>query len=191
MKWQPVTKTTELYKVTVGSALIAQPFQSEEIYKRTVILITRHDENGTQGIIINKTSDTTIHVAFPGIPAEYSVYFGGPLSYKTMTFIHCHACIPGSAYLAHGISIGGKAERIQQMIKQDKLDLEKIKFCAGIVRWKAGELNEELLQNIWWLSKITCRDVFALPPEILWSTMLLQMHNLYGFTAHLPDPSAN
>jgi putative transcriptional regulator len=191
MKLQPITKSTELHKITVGSALIAQPFQPEEIYKRSVILITSHDENGTRGVILNKASDTTIHRAFPGIEAEDSVYFGGPLVHTTMTFIHCHAGIPGAAYLAGGISIGGKAERIQQMIQQHKLDLEKIKFCAGLVQWKAGELDEELSQKNWWLSKITCGDVFNLPPEILWSSMLLQMHNYYSFTAHLPDPSAN
>jgi putative transcriptional regulator len=191
MKQQPITKSTELHKVTVGSALIAQPFLPEEIYKRAVILIISHDENRTRGIIINKAGNTTIRSAFPGIAAEDSIYFGGPLAHKIITCIHCIDNIPGSDYLVPGISICGDTEYILEMMEKDEINLENIKFCAGVVEWNAGELNHELSEKKWWLTKISCHEVFNLPPEILWTNMLMQMENLYGFTAQLPDPSAN
>lgn len=191
MKPQPITKTTELREVTVGAALIAQPFLDEEIYKRAVILIISHDEYRTRGIILNKASSATIRTAFPGIVAEDSIYFGGPMVPEKITADHCISGIPEAKYLARGISIDGDPDCIQQLMRKEELDLEKIKFCAGVVEWGPGELEHELSQSDWWLSTISCHEVFEIPPEILWSNLLLQMDNVYGLIAALPDPSVN
>jgi putative transcriptional regulator len=191
MKSQTITKTKEASKVTVGSVLIAQPFWNEEIYKRSVILITDHDAYRTRGIIINKASATTVHAALPEIDTDDAVYFGGPIASRMISCIHSIREIPEADYLGCGLFIGGDTEYILEMIAKDELDLEKIKFCAGVVEWNAGQLNEELAEKKWWVSKITSHELFDLPPETLWSSKVLQLGYVYGLIAHLPDPALN
>jgi putative transcriptional regulator len=191
MKSQPITKTKEASKVTVGSVLIAQPFWNEDIYKRSVILITDHDAFRTRGIMINKTSAMTVHAALPEIDTDDSVYFGGPIAPGMITCVHGIQHIPEADYLGCGLFIGGDTEYITEVIGKNEIDLEKIKFCAGVVEWNAGELDHELTEKKWWISKITSHEVFDLPPEILWSELLMQMNNLYGFIAQACDLSLN
>ena len=76
MKSQTITKIKEVTKVNVGSVVIAQPFWKEDMYKRSVILITDHDAYRTRGIILNKASDITVHTALPQMNTADSIYFG-------------------------------------------------------------------------------------------------------------------
>ena len=191
MKSQTITKTKEATKVTVGSVLIAQPFWKEDIYKRSIILITDHDAYRTRGIILNKASDITVHAALPEMNTADSIYYGGPIFPRMINCIHRMSEIPEADYLGCGLFIGGDIQHMQSMVENNEMDFEKIKFCAGVVEWNAGQLNYELSEKKWWVSKITASEVFDLPPEILWSTKLLQLGNLYGLLAQLPDPSSN
>src|SRR5882724_36864 len=141
MKSRPDIKLKSSLKVTVGSVILAQPFWEDEIYKRAVILITDHDANGTRGIIINKASTVHINEALPEINAQDPVYFGGPIASRMISYIHTIPAI------------------LEEMIKEHEIDFEKIKFCAGIVEWNAGQLEYEINENKWWVAKLTADEL--------------------------------
>ncbi|PIQ22414.1 MAG: hypothetical protein COW65_03275, partial [Cytophagales bacterium CG18_big_fil_WC_8_21_14_2_50_42_9] len=41
-------------KVKSGSILISEPFMGDPNFERTVVLICRHDEEGTFGLVLNR-----------------------------------------------------------------------------------------------------------------------------------------
>jgi len=70
--------TTNL-KPTKGRILISEPFLLDYYFKRSVVLLAEHNEEGSFGLIINKPvkmSLTDIITDFPVFDAP--VYLGGP-----------------------------------------------------------------------------------------------------------------
>jgi putative transcriptional regulator len=175
-------------EVNIGGILIAKPFWDEEAYKRSVVLVTEHDADGSRGIIINKETTVTVREALPDIDSSMYIYFGGPASSRMISYIHMIPQIPDADYMGRGIYLGGSPEMMQEMVTQNKIDFKKIIFCAGVVKWEPGELQKEIDENRWWVSKITADELFNSEAGTLWSLLLLKMENLYGLFAHIPDP---
>ncbi len=66
-----------------GQLLIAGPNLWDPNFRRTVLLIGHHDEDGAVGVILNRASETTVAEAVPPlgslVPEDDPVYLGGPV----------------------------------------------------------------------------------------------------------------
>jgi len=185
----PKTKFSTALKV--GSIVIAQPFWREEIYRRSVILITDHSPAGTRGIIINKASNVHVYEVMnnPEIKINKRIYYGGPESVEVVSYLHNLPSIPEADYFGNGIYYGGDPLSIEELIRGDHIDFRKIKFFVGFVEWGGGELEFEIARNKWWVSDISAHEIFHAAPQTLWTLKLLQKGNLYGLFAEVFDPS--
>ena len=68
-----------------GKVLLSEPFLLDNYFKRSIVLITEHNENGTIGFVLNKPVDVNISDVienFPEINAD--VALGGPVSTNTL-----------------------------------------------------------------------------------------------------------
>jgi putative transcriptional regulator len=175
----------------VGSIVIAQPFWREEIYKRSVILITDYSATGTRGIIINKASNVHVYEVMdnPEVKINKRIYYGGPESVETVSYLHNLPSIPEADYFGNGIYYGGDPMSIEELIRKDSMDFRRIKFFVGYVEWTSGQLEFEIANNKWWVSDIHAQEIFNAAPENLWTLKLLQKGNLYGLFAEVFDPS--
>ena len=61
MKGQPVKPGT-------GKLLISEPFLPDPSFKRTVIMLTEHNEKGSVGFILNRQLDMTITDVMDDLP---------------------------------------------------------------------------------------------------------------------------
>jgi putative transcriptional regulator len=190
---KPVTdiRTKFSAKLKVSSIVIAQPFWREEIYRRSVILITDYSPNGARGIIINKVSNIHVYELMnnPEIKINKRIYYGGPESIETISYLHNLPLIPESDYFGNGIYYGGDPMSVEELIKEDNIDFHKIKFFVGFVEWTSGQLESEIADNKWWVSDINAGEIFNAAPESLWTLKLLQKGNLYALFAEVFDPS--
>src|SRR3954452_129054 len=66
-----------------GSLLIAAPQLLDPNFRRTVVLVADHDEEGAMGVILNRPSGMTVADAAPElepfIGAEAPIFAGGPV----------------------------------------------------------------------------------------------------------------
>ena len=175
----------------VGSIVIAQPFWREEIYKRSVILITDYSPTGARGIIINKASNVHVYEVMnnPEFKIDKRIYYGGPESVEAVSYLHNLPLIPEADYFGNGIYYGGDPAKIEELIRSDNIDFRKIKFFVGFVEWTSGQLEFEIASNKWWVCDITAGEIFNSAPENLWTLKLLQKGNLFGLFAEVFDPS--
>ena len=68
-------------KIIKGNLLIAGPSSVyDQPFNRSIVLLTEYNEDGTVGFIINKPLDYSINDLIPTIIAEFSVFYGGPVS---------------------------------------------------------------------------------------------------------------
>ena len=64
-----------------GRILISEPLLSDTYFKRSVVLITEHNENGTVGFVLNKPIELMINEVLGDFPQfEAQVYIGGPVA---------------------------------------------------------------------------------------------------------------
>ena len=185
------TKTKKQENVKVGSILIAQPFWQDERYQRSVILILDHDREGSTGIILNKQSNFCIHDALPELEIGLPLYYGGPFNVETILYVHNNQSLPESIHLGNELFCEGNYEYLQEMIRNKQMNLRKIKFYSGTVRWNEGQLEAEIAERKWWTSELTAQDFFASEAEELWPHELLNNGHVYGLLNNYPDPGMN
>ncbi len=57
-----------LKKPSQGTLLISEPFMNDSYFKRSVVLLSEHDEKGSVGFILNKLTDIALNKAVEDFP---------------------------------------------------------------------------------------------------------------------------
>jgi putative transcriptional regulator len=72
-----------------GKLLVSEPFLIDPSFRRTVVLLTEHDKNGTVGFILNRELDVGPGEAIEGFPEfKGKLFLGGPVQQTNLFFIH-------------------------------------------------------------------------------------------------------
>ena len=178
-----------------GSILIAEPFMSDIYFKRSIILLTEHNDKETVGFVLNKPVNMQISDLindFPEFDADISI--GGPVSTNTIHYIHTLGnLIPNSHKVYGNIYWGGDFETVKQLIRENRIHKGQIKFFLGYSGWMPNQLDEELLQNSWLVSALDPNTVMNGPSkDDIWKEALLNLGEKYKMWINSPDnPSLN
>ena len=87
-----------------GKILISAPLL-DDIFKRSVILLTEHNEEGSVGFIINKPTSYKLHDIIEDFPEfNAKAFLGGPVLQNSINFIHkSNNILDGGFEIAEGI----------------------------------------------------------------------------------------
>lgn len=178
-----------------GDLIISEPYLPDPNFERTVILICEHDENGTIGFILNKTSDVDLPEVMPELAsASAPLFVGGPVQQDTLHFIHRSELLKDRANsIAEGMYWGGDYEKLTQLIDTFQLEAKDIRFFLGYSGWSQGQLMDELKEKSWIVyKKPTIELLFDTPPETLWKRVLQEMGGKFKLISNYPvDPRLN
>jgi len=171
-----------------GKILISEPYALDDYFKRSVVLITEHNENGTVGFILNKPVKMTLSELIDGFPVfDAMVSVGGPVSTDTLHYIHTLGdLIPKSMNIAGNLYWGGNYETIKMLIKQGQIQTNQIRFFLGYAGWQANQLANELKHNYWLVSKIDEINVMKSHTKI-WEMAVAQIDKRYHVWSVFPD----
>jgi len=74
-----------------GQLLVASPSLADPNFRRTVVLIGVHNEDGAMGVILNRPSETMVAEAVPQLEAvvdsQEPVYVGGPVQPSSVVLL--------------------------------------------------------------------------------------------------------
>jgi putative transcriptional regulator len=177
-----------------GSLLISEPFLLDSYFKRSVVLLSEHDEKGTLGFILNKPTDVKLNEAVEDFPQfDAPLYFGGPVETDTLFYLHTIGeQLPGAREIAPGIWFGGDYDQLKFLIDTQQIGQDQIRFYAGYSGWEPKQLDNELKEKSWLISNATPKFTFFDNPKVLWSQVLKSMGNEYAILANFPeDPNLN
>lgn len=138
-------------KLKKGQLLIADPYIiGDTSFARAVILLTAHNQEGSVGFIINKPLKYNINDLIPEIKSSFKVYNGGPVEQDNLYFIHdVPELIPNSVEISNGIYWGGCFDSVRELINQEKITKNNIRFFLGYTGWDEAQLETEMTQNSW------------------------------------------
>jgi putative transcriptional regulator len=170
-----------------GHLLIASPSLSD-YFRRTVVLLVEHGEDGAMGVILNRPSEHRVVEAVPALAevaaSDDVVFDGGPVN-------------PG-AVVALG-EFGDPEEAARLVVgpvglldpdRASPVSLTRVRVYAGYAGWAPGQLESELEAEGWIVEAADPEDLFHAGD--LWSSALRRKGGEYALLARMPaDPSLN
>lgn len=172
-----------------GSLLISEPFSQDSFFKRSVVLLTEHNENGSLGFILNKPVKmplTDIVNDFPDIKSTVSI--GGPVNTDSIFFIHTLGnAIPNSIQVYDNIYWGGNFDILQLLIKSGAVKNHQVRFFIGYSGWRPQQLNNELERNFWIVSNKKPNNIMVENDEKVWRESLGLLGDKYRIWTNFPD----
>ncbi len=175
-----------------GQLLIAGPALVDPNFRRTVVLVGEHSEEGALGLILNRPSETTIREAVPELSLLAAgvdqVHFGGPVQPSAIVVL-ADFVEPDRAESLVLDTVGFLPSEVDP---EELGELRRARIFAGYAGWGPGQLDGELEEGSWIVEPALADDVFTLEPDELWSAVLLRKGGPFGVLALMPlDPSLN
>lgn len=171
-----------------GKLLISEPFSQDAYFKRSVVLITEHNQEGTVGFILNKPVMIELQEIRKDLPEfEAQVALGGPVSPNTIHYIHrLGDLIPDSVHIFGDIYWGGDFEVMKQLLSSGQLNKNDIRFFLGYAGWSPNQLDGELERNSWIVSD-SLEDNIMDNTEGFWKEILHNIGGKYELWPNFPE----
>jgi len=175
-----------------GQLLIAGPGLSDPNFRRTVVLVGEHSEEGALGVILNRASESTVDEAVPELSTLVAgldaIHLGGPVQPSAIVVL-AEFSQPDRA----GSLVLGSVGFLPSEVDPDELgELRRARVFAGYAGWGPGQLDGELDEGSWIVEPALPDDVFTSDPDELWSDVLRRKGGPFGVLALMPpDPSLN
>jgi putative transcriptional regulator len=176
-----------------SNLLIASPAIFDPNFRRTVVLLTAHTDDGAIGLVLNRPSEATVDDAVPSLSplagAEATVFAGGPVNSSGVSMLAEFDDV-SEAGVEVFRDIGFVA--LDAALEGDAPALRRRRVFAGVASWAGGQLEQELETEDWIVEPASNDDVFGDDPDTLWERVLQRMGGSYAVVARMPfDPSLN
>jgi putative transcriptional regulator len=169
-----------------GRLLIAAP-SLFDYFRRAVVLVLAHSEEGAMGVVLNRTSEAEVSEAVPELAelgdAGNLVRVGGPVSPQAVVALG-EFDDPSEA----STPVVGPLGVVDPDLPHESL--RRLRVYAGYAGWAPGQLEGEIEQEAWIVESASPEDPFR--DDDLWATALQRKGGGYALMATMPaDPSLN
>ncbi len=172
--------------------LVATPRLEDPNFRRTVVLLVEHNNEGSIGVVLNRPSPLGVVDVLPSwgerLGDDAHLFVGGPVEPEAMLAVGLageneEGCTPLGNRLAL-VDLGRTPELFAQSV-------ESILVFAGYAGWGPGQLDAELGEGAWWVFDSEPSDLMT-EPEELWHDVLARQGSAATLLREHPDdPSVN
>ncbi len=166
-----------------GKLLIAMPAMGDARFAHALIVVCAHSAEGAMGVVVNKPVPdlslgemlTQIKVAHgPSLP-PVPILFGGPVETGRGFVLHSADWMGEAGTMPVGAALGLTSTRdvLEEIGAGD--GPERALLALGYAGWGAGQLEGEILANVWLTAEFDRRIVFSEPHERKWQAALKQI----------------
>ncbi len=183
----------QLTRVQKGVILISEPFLQDMYFHRSVVFLTEYDSQGSVGFIINKSLPMKITEVVKNFPETgISIGLGGPVKTNTVHFIHTLGdLIPDSIHIFENVYWGGNFDVLTSLAEKGISNTANTRLFVGYSGWSANQLDEEIKNEYWIVTKIDPTRLFGNTLSI-WEESLENLGDKYKVWLNAPkSPSLN
>lgn len=172
-----------------GKILIAEPFLADTYFRRSVVLLTEHNEKGSVGFVLNnpvavKVNDVLAN--FPEIDSDVSI--GGPVGTNTVHYLHTLGdLLPNSVNVIDNIYWGGDFEVLKQLIERGAASVSQVRFFIGYSGWEPEQLDKEISEDSWIVSEMKSSDIMKSVDKKTWDKALKSLGGKFRLWLNFPE----
>ena len=148
-------------------------------FRRTVVLLVHHDEEGTFGVVLNRPTEisavglcASLEVDWCGAP-EKSIGWGGPVQPQTGWLLFGDSLSIGTRdeikNVVEGVHFAGSFDVLRKVAQNPPDDLCMLLGYAG---WGPGQLESELAEGAWLVVPVTAEVIFDVEASVMWEHVL-------------------
>lgn len=160
-----------------GVFLVASQEMADPNFRKTVILVTRYDSEGSAGLVINRAMQLHAGDAFPQITELTddvgNVQVGGPVMRNNMQLLVQITDPPGQASPLFGNIYLVSNKRFFEQLTQNKQGNKAARLYMGYTGWAAGQLEAELIRGDWYIWHPTTQYIFSEPQDKVWHDLFI------------------
>jgi putative transcriptional regulator len=167
----------EAQTVGNGTLLVASPQHNDMNFARAVVLVLRHDENGTLGVVLNRPTSLVPATVFPELAGSIGSYAGhlfrgGPIAPTRLLYLVrglAAATVTGPEVLDK-VFLSIDEASLPEMVRLAD-GTNDLRLYAGHAAWLPGQLQAEVNAGGWQLLRATPELVFHADPGGLWGEL--------------------
>jgi putative transcriptional regulator len=171
-----------------GQLLVAGPALDDPNFRRTVLLVGEHGEDGAMGVVLNRPTSVTVSEAVPPLESLVEdgdfVHVGGPVQPRAVVVLADFVDPRDAADLVFD-TVGFLPGEIENA--DDVGPVRALRVFAGYAGWSPGQLEDELEEGSWLVLPARTSDIFSAAPEGLWRAVLRRQGGALAVLALLPD----
>lgn len=177
-------------QIQKGTFLISTPEIETGLFFRAVILVCEHNQNGSFGIVINKSLELEMPEEIINLHTlanpRIGIRAGGPVQTNQMMLLHTSHDIPHQTLkICDDVYLGGDLQFLQEAMTNENGPF--IHLCFGYAGWGAGQLEREFLDGSWYLFPASLHYIFEVPSDKLWPLLLKEMGGKYASLSMIPE----
>ncbi|WP_413699713.1 YqgE/AlgH family protein [Psychromonas sp. KJ10-10] len=171
---------TEVVSTLKNHFLIAMPTLTDPYFKKSVVYLCEHDEQGAMGFIINFPVKLTLQELLSNVesiqhqpepPLTGSVFLGGPLELERGFVLHSPLKDNSQSTALNEQLLMSNSNTVLSTLGTDS-EPEKYMVTLGYASWSSGQLEQEMNDNHWLTIESENDIIFNIPAEQRWSASL-------------------
>jgi len=164
--------TADDAKPLTAILLIARGELPDPNFNGATVLVMNDIANGPLGLIVNRPTKVTVSQLFPDIRGgghgDDSVYFGGPVELKTVSFLFRADAPPEHGVeVLDGLYLSRDLELLHELLQKPPAKAT-LRIFIGYAGWAADQLENEIARGDWTLAPATATAIFDAKPEHPW-----------------------
>lgn len=186
-----INKILEIFpnniKPSKGKVLIAEPFMGDYYFKRSVILLAEHNEEGSFGMVFNKPLQIKINDLITDFPKfDADLFLGGPVKTDSLFYIHKFQDVADCIKINNDLYWGGDIDNIKDLIANNKLNKDNIRFFIGYSGWIPKQLDSELRMHSWVVTRSKTDILLKESPDLIWKKIVQGLGEDYAHWINFP-----
>ena len=178
-----------------GRLLLSNATLFDPNFRRTVVLIGHHDDEGAVGVVLNRPLGVPVDAAVPPLSDLVAVgeelFEGGPVEPDAAVVIAEFSDLARAGILAFG-AIGFLPD---EMGAEDRDAIVRARIFAGYSGWGPSQLEGEIEAGGWFVVDAHPDDLLTADPAGLWRAVLRRQGGDLAVSANYPlggeGPAAN
>jgi putative transcriptional regulator len=174
-----------------GRLLVAVPGLPDPNFRRAVVLVLDHDDDGTLGVVLNHPLEVEVGAVLPDwqrfATPPGQLFHGGPVGLDGAIAV---TRVPDDATAPSGVDrVAGPFGLVDLDVPAADLEgrLADLRVFAGHSGWSGGQVEEEIAAGDWLVLDADANDPFSRTPETLWSQVLRRQGGDLALVANAPD----
>jgi putative transcriptional regulator len=159
-----------------GVFLVAKPGMAGTFKESVILLLAHTKEDGTLGVIINRTTDVTLQDALPDLEVKgtpkHRLFFGGPVEMNALIVVFRTGNPPeGAPHVMWDVYFSGERDVLEELLRRKK-GVNEMHVFMGYAGWGPGQLQWEIGRGDWEVVRGDRKKIFEEEPELIWPELM-------------------